>query len=114
MNPANMPVMTLAMTSDVYDRGQMYDIADSILAQKLSQIEGVGQVHTWGSSRPAVRVQLNPHLLNAMGLSITDVATAYKMRMRIKRKAPSVTTKSFGNWQQPTRSSRPANTPPLS
>jgi multidrug efflux pump len=76
MNPANMPVLTLALTSDVYDRGQMYDIADSILAQKLAQIQGVGQVHTWGSSRPAVRVQLNPHLLNAMGLSITDVATA--------------------------------------
>src|SRR5271168_4651694 len=76
MNPANMPVLTLALTSDVYDRGHMYDIADSILAQKLAQIEGVGQVHTWGSSRPAVRVQLNPHLLNAMGLNLTDVATA--------------------------------------
>jgi len=76
MNPANAPIMMLAITSDTYDRGQMYDIADSILAQKLSQIQGVGQVHTWGSSRPAVRVQLNPHLLNAMGLSITDVATA--------------------------------------
>ena len=76
MNPANAPILMLALTSDVYDRGQMYDIADSILAQKLSQIDGVGQVHVWGSSRPAVRVQLNPHLLNAMGLSITDVATA--------------------------------------
>jgi multidrug efflux pump len=76
MNPANAPIMMLALTSDVYDRGQMYDIADSILAQKLAQIQGVGQVHVWGSSRPAVRVQLNPHLLNAMGLSITDVATA--------------------------------------
>src|SRR5450631_1075482 len=51
MNPANAPIMMLAMTSDIYDRGQMYDIADSILAQKLAQIEGVGQVHTWGSSR---------------------------------------------------------------
>jgi multidrug efflux pump len=76
MNPANAPIMMLALTSDVFDRGQMYDIADSILAQKLAQIEGVGQVHVMGSSRPAVRVQLNPHLLNAMGLNITDVATA--------------------------------------
>jgi multidrug efflux pump len=75
MNPANAPILTLAITSDTYDRGQMYDIADSILAQKIAQVDGVGQVHTWGSSRPAVRVQLNPHLLNAMGLSITDVAT---------------------------------------
>jgi multidrug efflux pump len=76
MNPANAPIMMLALTSDTFDRGKMYDIADSILAQKFAQIEGVGQVHTWGSSRPAVRVQLNPHLLNAMGLNITDVATA--------------------------------------
>jgi multidrug efflux pump len=76
MNPANAPIMMLALTSDVFDRGKMYDIADSILAQKLSQIEGVGQVHVWGSSRPAVRVEVNPHLLNAMGLNLTDVATA--------------------------------------
>ena len=76
MNPANAPIMMLSMTSDVFNNGKMYDIADSILAQKLSQIEGVGQVHVWGSSRPAVRVELNPHLLNAMGLNITDVATA--------------------------------------
>jgi multidrug efflux pump len=76
MNPSNAPILTLALTSDVFNRGQMFDIADSILAQKISQIEGVGQVHVWGSSRPAVRVELNPHLLNAMGLNITDVATA--------------------------------------
>jgi multidrug efflux pump len=74
-NPANAPIIMLALTSDAYDRGQMYDVADSILAQKLSQIEGVGQVHVWGSSRPAVRVQVNPTLLNTMGLSLTDVAT---------------------------------------
>jgi multidrug efflux pump len=76
MNPANAPIMMLALTSDVFNRGKMYDIADSILAQKLAQIEGVGQVHVWGSSRPAVRVEVNPHLLNAMGLNLTDVATA--------------------------------------
>jgi multidrug efflux pump len=76
MNPANAPILMLALTSEVFDRGQLYDIADSILAQKLSQIEGVGQVRVMGSSRPAVRVQLNPHLLNAMGLSVTDVAKA--------------------------------------
>src|SRR6185312_1826428 len=68
-------IIMLALTSDVFDRGQMYDVADSILAQKLSQIEGVGQVRVWGSSRPAVRVQVNPTLLNSMGLTLTDVAT---------------------------------------
>ena len=73
-NPANAPVLMLALTSDVYDRGKMYDVADSILAQKISQIEGVGQVRVWGSSRPAVRVQVNPTLLNSMGLTLTDVA----------------------------------------
>jgi multidrug efflux pump len=74
-NPANAPIVMLALTSDLYDRGQMYDVADSILAQKLSQIEGVGQVRVWGSSRPAVRVQVNPTVLNSMGLTLTDVAT---------------------------------------
>jgi multidrug efflux pump len=73
-NPANAPIIMLALTSDIYDRGQMYDVADSILAQKLSQIEGVGQVRVWGSSRPAVRVQVNPTVLNSMGLTLTDVA----------------------------------------
>ena len=65
----------LALSSDTYARPQMYDAADSILAQKISQIEGVGQVHVWGSSRPAVRVQVNPMLLNNMGLGMVDVAT---------------------------------------
>src|SRR6185437_5082755 len=55
-------------------RGQMYDAAASILARQLSQVEGVGGVHVWGSSRPAVRAEINPTVLNAMGLTLTDVA----------------------------------------
>ena len=74
-NPTDAPVLMLVLTSDIFDRGQMYDVADSILAQKLAQIEGVGQVWIWGSSRPAVRVQVNPNVLNTLGLSLTDVAT---------------------------------------
>ena len=74
-NPADAPILMLALTSDVFERAQMYDLADSILAQKVAQIEGVGQVEVWGSSRPAVRVQVNPMLLNTMGLGLTDVAT---------------------------------------
>jgi len=73
-NPADAPILMLSMTSEVYDRPHLYDMADSILAQKLSQIEGVGQVHVWGSSRPAVRVQVNPTILNNLGISLTDVA----------------------------------------
>jgi len=74
-NPADAPVLMLAMSSDTYDRPHMYDIADSVLSQKISQIEGVGQVHVWGSSRPAVRVQINPTLINNMNISLGDVAT---------------------------------------
>src|SRR6478672_7532348 len=60
VNPADAPVMILALTSETMTRGQMYDAASTILAQKLSQIEGVGQVTVGGSSLPAVRVELNP------------------------------------------------------
>jgi multidrug efflux pump len=74
MNPADQPILNLALSSDVYDRAHMYDIADSILSQKIAQIEGVGQVNSWGSSRPAVRVQVNPTILNNMGLGLVDVA----------------------------------------
>ncbi len=73
-NPADAPILMLSMSSDVYDRSHMYDIADSILAQKLSQIDGVGEVHVWGSSRPSVRVQVDPELMNSMGIALTDVA----------------------------------------
>ena len=74
-NPADAPILMLAISSDIYDRGRLYDIADSVLAQKIAQIQGVGQVHIWGSSRPAVRVQVNPTVLNTLGLGLTDVAT---------------------------------------
>ena len=74
-NPADAPVMMLSMTSNTYDKPHMYDIADSVLAQKISQIEGVGQVEVWGSSRPAVRVEVNPTVINAMNISLGQIAT---------------------------------------
>src|SRR6516165_8092988 len=64
VNPADAPILMFALSSDLIDRPHMYDFADSILAQKIAQIEGVGQVEVWGSSLPAVRVQGNPLLLN--------------------------------------------------
>ncbi|MBV9669698.1 MAG: efflux RND transporter permease subunit, partial [Acidobacteriales bacterium] len=73
-NPADAPILMLSLTSDLHERPEMYDFADSILAQKIAQVEGVGQVEVWGSSRPAVRVQVNPLLLNKMNLGLTDVA----------------------------------------
>jgi len=73
VNPADAPIMLLSLTSDNIPPPQVYDAADSILAQKLAQVEGVGQVFTWGSSRPAVRVELNPHQLNSYGISLDTV-----------------------------------------
>jgi multidrug efflux pump len=74
VNPADAPIMIFALTSDVYDRGAMYDAASTIMAQKLSQIQGVGTVGVGGSSLPGVRVEINPTQLNAYGLSLTNVA----------------------------------------
>src|SRR5215469_11843489 len=59
-NPSSQPIMILALTSEVQDRSQIYDVADSILDQKIAQIPGVGTVNIQGSSKPAVRVQINP------------------------------------------------------
>jgi multidrug efflux pump len=75
VNPADSPILILALTSDVYDRGRLYDAASTILQQRLSQIPGVGQVVVGGSSLPAVRVELNPTQLNAYGLGLEDVRT---------------------------------------
>ena len=76
VNPADAPIMILALTSDSMTQGQMYDAADSILAQKLSQVKGVGQVNVGGSSQPAVRVELNPTALNKYGIGSADVRNA--------------------------------------
>jgi len=76
VNPADTPVMILAMTSDTMSQGQMYDAADSILAQKLAQVDGIGQVSVGGSSQPAVRIELNPTALNKYGIGSADVRTA--------------------------------------
>ncbi len=74
-NPAEAPVMTLALTSDTLSMAQVYDAADSVLAQRLSQVDGVAQVQVNGAEKPAVRVQLNPAALAAAGLSGQDITT---------------------------------------
>ncbi len=75
VNPADAPILIMALTSDVYDPGRLYDLASTILQQKLSQLQGVGQVIVGGSSLPAVRVELNPTALNKYGLQLEDVRT---------------------------------------
>jgi len=76
VNPADAPILILTLTSDVMDKPQMYDIASTVLAQKLAQVEGVGQVFVGGSSLPAVRVELNPAVVNKYGIGMNDIATA--------------------------------------
>ena len=75
VNPADAPILIMALTSDVYDPGRLYDLASTILQQKLSQLQGVGQVIVGGSSLPAVRAEVNPTALNKYGLQLEDVRT---------------------------------------
>ena len=76
VNPAEAPILILTLTSDVVPKPQIYDMADSILSQKISQIQGVGQVFVGGSSSPAVRVELNPMQLGSNGIGLEAVRTA--------------------------------------
>jgi multidrug efflux pump len=76
VNPADAPIMVLALTSNTLDRGQMYDAASTVLAQKLSQLPGVGEVDVGGSALPAVRVELNPLALAQYGIGLEDVRAA--------------------------------------
>ena len=76
VNPADAPIMIIALTSDTMTQGQMYDAASTVLQQKLSQVQGIGQVSVGGSSLPAVRVELNPMALNKYGVGLDQVRTA--------------------------------------
>ena len=75
-NPADAPIMILALTSDTLTQGQLYDSADTLLQQQFSQISGVGNVELGGSALPAVRVELEPGLLFNYGISLEDVRAA--------------------------------------
>jgi len=76
INPSQAPIMVLSLTSDVLQKGQLYDLADTILSQSLAQVSGVGEVQIGGSSLPAVRIAVEPQLLNQYGVSLDDVRTA--------------------------------------
>ncbi|HSU33104.1 MAG TPA: multidrug efflux RND transporter permease subunit [Bryobacteraceae bacterium] len=75
VNPSDSPILILTMTSDTVEKRDMYDVADSILAQKIAQIPGIAEVNVGGSSHPAVRAEMNPTLLNKYGIGIDQVAT---------------------------------------
>ncbi len=76
VNPSDSPILILTLISDTLGRGQVYDVASTLLQQKLAQVEGVGQVNVGGASLPAVRVEVNPNYLNSYGLSLDEVRAA--------------------------------------
>jgi len=80
VNPADAPIMVIALQSDIYDRGALYDAASTIMAQRLSQVQGVGQVNVGGGALPAVRVEVNPTQLNSYGVSLASVANVLKQQ----------------------------------
>ncbi|OOG49553.1 efflux RND transporter permease subunit [Rhodanobacter sp. C01] len=75
-NPADSPIMVLALTSNTLTRAQLYDSADSVIQQQLSQVDGVGQITLGGSALPSVRVELEPDQLNSYGIGLEDVRAA--------------------------------------
>lgn len=76
VNPADSPIMLLTLVSEIYPKPQMYELASTILQQKISQINGVGQVFATGGSNPAVRIELNPNVLNQMEIGLEDLRAA--------------------------------------
>ncbi len=76
VNPADSPVMLLTLVSDIYSKPKMYELASTLVQQKLSQIEGVGQVFATGGANPAVRVEVNPTVLNQLQVGLEDVRAA--------------------------------------
>ena len=75
VNPSDAPIMMLALTSNSITRAQMYDVASSILQQRIAEVDGVGQVFVGGGALPAVRVEANPRVLSALGLGLEDLRT---------------------------------------
>ncbi|MGB8582126.1 MAG: efflux RND transporter permease subunit [Candidatus Sulfotelmatobacter sp.] len=79
INPADAPILILALTSDTVPVARLYDTSDSILSQKLAQVNGVGQVFTYGSAPPAVRAEVNPMVLNKLGVGLDTVRNALNL-----------------------------------
>src|SRR5258706_334934 len=80
VNPADSPILILGLTSDKYDRSKLYDEASTVVQQKLSQIQGVGQVTVGGGALPSVRVEVNPTKLNSKGLTLQNVQSVLSLQ----------------------------------
>lgn len=104
VNPADAPIMILALTSDKYTAGELYDVASTILQQKILRTEGIGQVNVSGSSLPAVRVELNPTTLNQYGIGLDQVAAVIAQANTNQAKgqitSPDGTTSTIQNNDQ--------------
>src|SRR6266508_6906464 len=88
--------MILGLQSDALPLDRLYDACDSILSQKLSQVEGVGQVMVGGASPPAVRIEANPMRLNSLGIGLEQIAAAIASQ-NVNRPKGSISTASY-NW----------------
>ena len=97
INPSQAPIMVLSLTSEVLSKGQLYDLASTILSQSLSQVPGVGEVQIGGSSLPAVRIELEPQLLNQYGVSLDDVRSTIA-NANVRRPKGAVSD-GERNWQ---------------
>ena len=110
VNPADSPIMIIAVKSDILPMSRLYDISDSILAQKLSQVDGVGQVSVGGSARPAVRIELNPAVLANYGIGLEDLRTALGQVNSNEPREASRTISYAGQSPIMTSSSMPTTT----
>ena len=80
VNPADSPIMILGLTSDKYDPGKLYDEASTVVEQKLSQIQGVGQVSPGGGALPSVRVEVDPNKLASYGLAMSNLKSVLSLQ----------------------------------
>ncbi len=97
VNPSQAPIMVLALTSEVLSKGELYDLASTILSQSLSQVPGVGEVQIGGSSLPAVRIELEPQMLNQYGVSLDEVRST--IASANVRRPKGAVSDGERNWQ---------------
>ena len=97
VNPSQAPIMVFSLTSKTLSKGELYDLASTVLAQSLSQVNGVGEVQIGGSSLPAVRVELEPRQLEHYGLALDDVRTA--INSANQRRPKGAVANDEHNWQ---------------
>ena len=109
-NPADAPIFILALTSDTMTVPQMYDAADSVLAQKVSQVQGVGQVFVWGRRNRRFVSKMNPTLLNKLGVGLDSVRNALNAANANRPKGAITRATDIGPSRPPTNCSRPMNT----